>query len=213
MHLHTGGRTRQLCAGAAATEPVQGGIKMAPYQIVRRARPSCAARLGAAALFSRSRPAPRAEDQGPIKIGVIAEAQAVAGSSIPSAAQIAADEINAQGRRRRPQDRDRLLRQPFVLGRIGARLPARRQRGPRQCGHRELYQRSRAGAGALGGAAEDGDDHAGRRFGRHHREYRQGLRAQQIHLPRLSDLGRAVRTRLRRRQGHAGRRPQDEEPR
>ena len=33
----------------------------------------------------------------PIRIGVIAEAQAVAGSSIPSAAQLAADEINAKG--------------------------------------------------------------------------------------------------------------------
>jgi branched-chain amino acid transport system substrate-binding protein len=33
----------------------------------------------------------------PIKIGVIAEAQAVAGSSIPQAAQMAADEINAAG--------------------------------------------------------------------------------------------------------------------
>jgi branched-chain amino acid transport system substrate-binding protein len=33
----------------------------------------------------------------PIKIGVIAEAQAVAGSSIPLAAQLAADEINAAG--------------------------------------------------------------------------------------------------------------------
>ena len=42
-------------------------------------------------------PVARAEEQGPIKIGVIAEAQAVAGSSIPQAAQIAADEINAKG--------------------------------------------------------------------------------------------------------------------
>jgi branched-chain amino acid transport system substrate-binding protein len=33
----------------------------------------------------------------PIKIGVIAEAQAIAGASIPQAAQMAADEINAQG--------------------------------------------------------------------------------------------------------------------
>src|ERR1700724_4026138 len=33
----------------------------------------------------------------PIKIGVIAEAQSVAGSSIPQAAQLAADEINAAG--------------------------------------------------------------------------------------------------------------------
>lgn len=33
----------------------------------------------------------------PIKIGVIAEAQAIAGASIPQAAQLAADEINGKG--------------------------------------------------------------------------------------------------------------------
>jgi branched-chain amino acid transport system substrate-binding protein len=38
-----------------------------------------------------------AQSNGPIKIGVIAEAQSVAGSSIPQAAQMAADEINAAG--------------------------------------------------------------------------------------------------------------------
>ncbi|MFY9894167.1 MAG: ABC transporter substrate-binding protein [Xanthobacteraceae bacterium] len=38
-----------------------------------------------------------AQTSEPIKIGVIAEAQAVAGSSIPLAAQLAADEINAVG--------------------------------------------------------------------------------------------------------------------
>ena len=38
-----------------------------------------------------------AQSKAPIKIGVIAEAQAVAGSSIPKAAQLAADEINAAG--------------------------------------------------------------------------------------------------------------------
>jgi branched-chain amino acid transport system substrate-binding protein len=38
-----------------------------------------------------------AQSKPPIKIGVIAEAQAVAGSSIPQAAQLAADEINAHG--------------------------------------------------------------------------------------------------------------------
>jgi branched-chain amino acid transport system substrate-binding protein len=38
-----------------------------------------------------------AQAPGPIKIGVIAEAQSVAGSSIPQAAQLAADEINAAG--------------------------------------------------------------------------------------------------------------------
>src|SRR5262249_61086401 len=38
-----------------------------------------------------------ANAEEPIRIGVIAEAQAVAGSSIPLAAQLAADEINAKG--------------------------------------------------------------------------------------------------------------------
>jgi branched-chain amino acid transport system substrate-binding protein len=38
-----------------------------------------------------------AQSNAPIKIGVIAEAQAVAGSSIPQAARLAADEINANG--------------------------------------------------------------------------------------------------------------------
>jgi branched-chain amino acid transport system substrate-binding protein len=38
-----------------------------------------------------------AQTSDPIRIGVIAEAQAVTGSSIPTAAQLAADEINAKG--------------------------------------------------------------------------------------------------------------------
>ena len=52
--------------------------------------------LGATALglVAASSPAFAAD---PIKIGVIAEAQAIAGASIPQAAQMAADEINAKG--------------------------------------------------------------------------------------------------------------------
>ena len=54
--------------------------------------------LGAASALLLTLAAPAfADESGPIKIGVIAEAQAVAGSSIPSAAQLAADEINAKG--------------------------------------------------------------------------------------------------------------------
>jgi branched-chain amino acid transport system substrate-binding protein len=53
--------------------------------------------FGAAMLALTTGSASQAQDQGPIRIGVIAEAQAVAGSSIPSAAQLAADEINAKG--------------------------------------------------------------------------------------------------------------------
>ncbi len=60
-----------------------------------------------------------AQSNEPIKIGVIAEATAVAGSSIPQAAQLAADEINAAGGVNGRKIRDRLLRQPFV----GSRNP------------------------------------------------------------------------------------------
>jgi len=52
--------------------------------------------LALCAAASLAAPAARADGDS-IKIGVIAEAQAVAGSSIPLAAQLAADEINAKG--------------------------------------------------------------------------------------------------------------------
>jgi branched-chain amino acid transport system substrate-binding protein len=58
-----------------------------------RALPAAAA-LGAALIAGL--PA-QANAEEPIRIGVIAEAQAVAGSSIPLAAQLAAEEINANG--------------------------------------------------------------------------------------------------------------------
>jgi branched-chain amino acid transport system substrate-binding protein len=51
--------------------------------------------LGAALLALSS--AAQAQTKESIRIGVIAEAQAVSGSSIPQAAQLAADEINAAG--------------------------------------------------------------------------------------------------------------------
>ncbi len=51
--------------------------------------------LGATAIGLSLSSAAQAAD--PIKIGVIAEAQAIAGASIPQAAQMAADEINAKG--------------------------------------------------------------------------------------------------------------------
>src|SRR5690348_5098496 len=59
---------------------------------------SLASGVGAAVLLSIATTLPgHAQSNSPIKIGVIAEAQAVAGSSIPQAAQLAADEINAAG--------------------------------------------------------------------------------------------------------------------
>src|ERR1700748_2726422 len=68
---------------------------MAPYQIAA-VRSAVLHGASAALMLALTQPA-WADDPAPIKIGVIAEAQAVAGSSIPQAAQIAADEINAKG--------------------------------------------------------------------------------------------------------------------
>ena len=72
---------------------------MTRYEIAAPRAASPRGALGAASvvLTFMIGPSAWAEDQGPIRIGVIAEAQAVAGSSIPQAAQLAADEINAKG--------------------------------------------------------------------------------------------------------------------
>jgi branched-chain amino acid transport system substrate-binding protein len=53
--------------------------------------------LGATAIGLMVTASGQALAADPIKIGVIAEAQAIAGASIPQAAQMAADEINAKG--------------------------------------------------------------------------------------------------------------------
>uniref|UniRef100_A0A939MBP1 ABC transporter substrate-binding protein n=3 Tax=Bradyrhizobium TaxID=374 RepID=A0A939MBP1_9BRAD len=53
--------------------------------------------LGAAATGAMMAASGAALAADPLKIGVIAEAQAIAGASIPQAAQLAADEINANG--------------------------------------------------------------------------------------------------------------------
>jgi branched-chain amino acid transport system substrate-binding protein len=52
---------------------------------------------GVTLLAAAAAPSALAQSGGPIRIGVIAEAQSVAGSSIPMGAQLAADEINAKG--------------------------------------------------------------------------------------------------------------------
>src|ERR1700716_1810737 len=53
--------------------------------------------LGATALGLLATASGQVFAADPIKIGVIAEAQAIAGASIPQAAQLAAEEINAKG--------------------------------------------------------------------------------------------------------------------
>ncbi len=56
-----------------------------------------AAALALTVLLVPALAVPASAEDGPIRIGVIAENQAVSGSSIPLAAQLAADEINAHG--------------------------------------------------------------------------------------------------------------------
>src|SRR3954451_25272196 len=53
--------------------------------------------LGGGAALASLFAAAQGQAAAPIKIAVIAEAQAIAGKSIPQAAQLAADEINAKG--------------------------------------------------------------------------------------------------------------------
>src|SRR6202451_4850243 len=62
----------------------------------RYAPHTCALAAGAFLSLAAASPVSAQIDK-PIKIAVIAESQAVAGSSIPQAAQLAADEINAKG--------------------------------------------------------------------------------------------------------------------
>src|SRR5215831_8255470 len=65
---------------------------MNQYSRLRRLGPGLLAAI--AALFAAPALAQSAE---PIKIGVIAEVQSIAGAATPGGAQIAADEINAKG--------------------------------------------------------------------------------------------------------------------
>ena len=62
-----------------------------------RYAPHCSALVAGAFLSLAAASPASAQIDKPIKIGVIAESQAVAGSSIPQAAQLAADEINKAG--------------------------------------------------------------------------------------------------------------------
>ena len=70
------------------------GRRYAKTNCYLRHGPPAAARVCARAL---PRSPAYAQSQDPIKIGVIAEVQSIAGAATPGGAQIAADEINAKG--------------------------------------------------------------------------------------------------------------------
>ena len=179
---------------------------------LRHARPSCAAR--SARLRPRlPSPSSLGGRSAPIKIGVIAEAQAVAGSSIPQAAQIAADEINAKG----GVDGRKIEIVSYDNHSSSAESVRAFQRAVNE-DHVNAVIGSYISEVVLAlepwaGTPENRLHHPGRGVRRHHAKHRQGLRAQQIHVPRLFDVRRAGGARVRRRQGHAGRRPQDEDGR
>ena len=117
----------------------------------------------------------QADDQSPIRIGVIAEAQAVAGSSIPSAAQLAADEINAKG----GVDGRKIEIVSYDNHSSSAESVRAFQRAVNE-DHVNAVIASYISEVVLSlepwaAATEDRHDHAGRRFGRDHRQHRQGL--------------------------------------
>ena len=149
----------------------------------------------------------------PIKIGVISEAQAVAGSSIAPAAQLAAEEINAKG----GVDGRKIEIVVYDDHSSSAEAVRAFQRAVSEDKVNAVIA-SYVSEVVLAlepwaGAAQDAHDHARRGLGRDHAEHRQGLRPQQIHLPWLPDLERAGRPGLRRGQGPAGRSAQDEDRR
>jgi branched-chain amino acid transport system substrate-binding protein len=77
---------------------LQGGMTMNKFKKRATCSPMLAVLPASAVFLALALATPTyAQTKDPIKIGVIAEAQAVAGSSIPLAAQLAADEINAAG--------------------------------------------------------------------------------------------------------------------
>ncbi len=161
--------------------------------------------LGATALGLLATVSSQAFAADPIKLGVIAEAQAIAGASIPQAAQLAADEINAKGgvdgrmieivtydnhsssadsvrafQRAVNEDKVHAVIGSYISEVVLALMPwASRLKTPF----------------VTPGAASNEIP----------LERPQGLREEQIHLPRLPDLGLAGAVGLRRRQGTAGR--------
>ncbi len=169
--------------------------------------------LGGTALSLLTMASGQALAADPIKIGVIAEAQAIAGASIPQAAQMAADEINAKGgvdgrkieiitydnhsssadsvrafQRAVNEDKVNIVISSYISEVVLALEP-------------------------WASAPEDAADHAGCGLERDQQERSCRLREKQIYLPRLPDLGRAGAVGLRRRQGIAGRRKAHEDRR
>ena len=152
------------------------------------------AALGFAAALAASSPASAAD---PIKFGVIAEAQSVSGGSIPLAAQLAADEINAKG----GVDGRKIEIVVYDNHSSAAESVRAFQRAVNEDKvHAVIASYTSEVVLALeplGGASQDGDDHARCRLRCYYREHRERLRNQQIHLPRVSDLDLACRARMR----------------
>src|SRR5580704_11553436 len=96
---------RSASRGVAAADNNNSGrkamklpdMRLVGAPVLKAAFMASAFMAGAAMLTMSLGSAAQAQSKDPIRIGVIAEAQAVAGSSIPMGAQLAADEINAAG--------------------------------------------------------------------------------------------------------------------
>src|SRR5947209_14966291 len=91
------GAPRVDTRGTFRAEPAQPQTRMSGERLMTRHPSIRHMLLGGAAALAALFTAAQAQAADPIKIAVIAEAQAIAGASIPQAAQLAAEEINAKG--------------------------------------------------------------------------------------------------------------------
>ena len=131
--------------------------------------------------------AAHAQTKEPIKIGVIAEAQAVAGSSIPQAAQLAAEEINAAG-----GVNGRKVEIVAYDNHSSAAESVRAFQRAANEDHVNAVIASYISEVVLAlepwaGRLKTVMVTPGRRIRRDHAKHRQGLRPPQIHVPRLPD--------------------------
>ncbi|MGY3651309.1 hypothetical protein ACVWW2_006600 [Bradyrhizobium sp. LM4.3] len=157
--------------------------------------------LGAAAAGALMTASGAALAADPIKIGVIAEAQAIAGASIPQAAQLAADEINATG----GVDGRKIE----IIGYDNHSSSADSVRAFQRAVNEDKVQVVIASyisevvlaLEPLGFAAENAVRDARCCFQRDQQKRPRRLREEQVYVPRLSDVSGTGALGLRRRQG------------
>jgi branched-chain amino acid transport system substrate-binding protein len=126
-----------------------------------RLLPHAALLTSSLALFAAPTTPARADDTGPIKIGVISEQSAIVGQAILQGAQMAADEINAKGGVNGRKIEIVTYDDHSSAADAVRAFQRAAQPGQGRRRHRQLHQRGRAGDRALVGAPAHAVHHAG----------------------------------------------------